>query len=289
MTVIAARRSVAGLLRSELSNEFVIVPSPDHPLLLDAPDIIAGGNGGLTNIFFPSSNEIRRPKLLENRLMLSRLALPTHARNVLILRSSDQIEFGHNFSADFSDVVLWKDKIDAVKIVADRDFFGNQREIPTEIIREAKLQYADAYKTTQVMRKIRARSESRAKTESLPSPSDISRKGRAYAAMSASSPFKGSIVNFSSGVVSPQELRKLINRRISESFSLDTSVPYPKPESAYGLSVVEQLPEYPGDPDKLIRAAAFGGWAMITFEQDHEKEEILESLNARRKRRKSWQ
>ena len=138
------------------------------------------------------------------------------------------------------------------------------------------------------MRKIRVRSENRSKPDSPPRPDAISREGRAYAAMSVSSPDKGSIVNFSRGAVSPRELRTLINRRVSESYSLDTSVPYPKPESPYSLSVVEQLPEYPGDPDKLIRAAAFGGWAMITFEQSTEKEEILEKLNTRRKRRKSW-
>jgi hypothetical protein len=55
------------------------VANPDHPFLLEGPDILAANEGRLLCVFAPSKMEKVLPEKLISRLVLSRIALPAHA------------------------------------------------------------------------------------------------------------------------------------------------------------------------------------------------------------------
>jgi hypothetical protein len=75
------------------------VAYPDHPLLLQAPDILASVNGTLTAFFVLDQRVRRLPARVLSNVVLSRLALPRGTNFVLILgedasiRSSDSTLF----------------------------------------------------------------------------------------------------------------------------------------------------------------------------------------------------
>lgn len=75
---------LARSLRSDLPSSAVIAEQPDHPLLFAGPDIIVGSEGNLVAAFFPKMNELNSWKTLLSRLTAVRLALPAHAKCVLV-------------------------------------------------------------------------------------------------------------------------------------------------------------------------------------------------------------
>jgi hypothetical protein len=76
--------SLAKRVRERLGERFVVLARPEHPYLLAPPDLLIGGEGLLTAVFSPKSAETRAPRLLRARLVAARLALPEHARCVLL-------------------------------------------------------------------------------------------------------------------------------------------------------------------------------------------------------------
>src|SRR5271167_3643956 len=76
--------SLAKRVREQLGEGFVVLAQPEHPYLLAPPDLLIGGEGLLTAVFSPNSAENRTPRLLGARLVAARLALPEHARCVLL-------------------------------------------------------------------------------------------------------------------------------------------------------------------------------------------------------------
>jgi hypothetical protein len=58
-------------------------------------------------------------------------------------------------------------------------------------------------------------------------------------------------------------------------------VPYRTNAESYGLALVEELPEYRSDPDKIVRAAAFAGWAFADEHQGNRVQSITRLLSKR--------
>src|SRR5690242_2845501 len=125
--VYQLRKALTLELRRELNSRFVTVPHPDHPFLLRAADILVGGEGNLSALFIPTRSEVNEPDLLRSRLILNRLALPPHTRCLLLIQSS-QDALAQRFSADFADVLPWKSRSKAARIVSDPTFKGNHRD-----------------------------------------------------------------------------------------------------------------------------------------------------------------
>jgi hypothetical protein len=69
---------------SQLSDGFTVAAKPDHPYLLRGPDVLAGAKGNLIAVFVLTVAEQRSVEQFIARTMLSRLALPAHARFVLV-------------------------------------------------------------------------------------------------------------------------------------------------------------------------------------------------------------
>jgi hypothetical protein len=277
MDLNGRRRELNRLLRNELS-EFVVATVPDHPLLMRGPDFLIGGDSTLTAVFSPSKAEQRDNRLLANRLTLSRLAMPPHSRNILLLPEEPQGLDGGKFSDDFAAVIEWRDRSEISKIARDSEFEGSQREIPKEIQRAAMRQFSDVMQITSVMRYL----DERRKHDFIESENDNLSKNIYLNEDNIA------IVNIKKGNINSKKIQSLINKQVSASYSLDNSVPYPSDGMYYGLAMVEDLPEFRSDPDKLLRAAAFGGWAIVSDRQRNAAPELLKRLAVRREQRTAW-
>ncbi|MCZ7938010.1 hypothetical protein [Agrobacterium salinitolerans] len=278
MDLNSRRRELNRLLSKQLS-DFVVAAVPDHPLLMRGPDFLVGGSGILTAVFSPSQAEQKDSRLLANRLILSRLAMPTHTRNVLLLPEKPQSLAAGYLLNDFAAVFEWRDRDEIAKIARDQRFTGLQREIPKEIQHAARRQFSDVMQITSIMRYL---DEKRRYNHDL---SVFSRSiGEEIFFL------EGNIasIEITDKKVSTKNVSKLINNQVNKSYILDSSIPYPSPDLYYGLAVVEELPEFRSDPDKLMRAAAFGGWAIITERQRDSIPALLKQLSDRRERRTQW-
>jgi hypothetical protein len=137
------RFALAGLLRRELSSDFIVMRGPDHPLLLQDADVLTGGNGILTGLFTPSAAERQRPSLLRSRLILNRLALPLSTHCVLVIEPEDS-GIAEIFHDDFDAVVEWRRRREVVQIaesppvdkhradLSKSAFFAHRGSFPTQ-------------------------------------------------------------------------------------------------------------------------------------------------------------
>lgn len=270
------------MLRERLPNNFVVATGADHPLLLKAADWIVGGEAKLAAIYAVKSEEARAPSLLRNRLILSRLALPPHTVHILLVDSGSR-SLGQSFSRDFALVLDWTSRDDLLKIVQDTEFVGAQKALPHEVVWGIQRQFSDVMQVTRVMKNLRER---RRKDIPLTSHQDKQPR-RAHRTRSTYEAGHTATARFSNGRISAPTITNLVNEQIGISYRLDNSVPYPTQSLYYGLAIVDELPEYAGDPDKLLRAAAFGGWAMISGEQEDHVSELEARLAERRKKREA--
>lgn len=65
--------------------ELTTVVRPDHPFLVNGPDVLVGGRGKLIALFVPTSSEAGDGEQLMARVGLTRLALPSHATCILVV------------------------------------------------------------------------------------------------------------------------------------------------------------------------------------------------------------
>src|SRR5262245_40931746 len=86
-------RRLASSLQTRLPRQFIVSLRPDHPHLLDSPDIIVGGRGILSALFVPKVGELRNPEILLARLIGSRLAFPRNVRCFLVIEPLQSEDF----------------------------------------------------------------------------------------------------------------------------------------------------------------------------------------------------
>lgn len=280
MSVREQRQEVARLLIRELSSGDVVVSAPDHPLLIEGPDVVVGGEGGLLAIYIPKAKERRRPSHLKVRFILSRLALPPDSRHVLILRSPTEDSIGSQFAGDFATILQWNRRRDLADLARDRVFTGAQRELPAEVSSFARQRFADVFQMTRVFQDLRRRTEGTPTQDRLP-------EGQGRRRRASTGPVDRIapdilFARFGRGAPATPSLYNLAQQTTSSAFALDSSVPYPTGRDDYGLALIDELPEYRGDPEKLMRAAAFAGWALVPEEQRQSLDAIVGRLARRR-------
>lgn len=285
MNIYEQRRDITRLLQRELESSYIIVSGPDHPLLIEGPDALIGGEGGMLAIFMLKAKERARPDRLEVRFILSRLALPPDTRHVLVLEEAMQVGTVEGLSRNFATVLGWDRRRDLAKIARDKEFVGEQRMLPPEVAAFVQHRYADALQATRVLQWMNRSYEREKFDEQYPEPSRRRRKPE-------KTPFERLapgvlFTSFGQGAPDSAAVRSLADQTTLAGFSLDNGVPYPTREDDYGLALIDRLPEYRGDPDKLIRAAAFAGWGFVPEEQQHRVQAIANRLQERRKSRPS--
>ncbi|MFN7992730.1 MAG: hypothetical protein U0Q18_03975 [Bryobacteraceae bacterium] len=68
------------------------------------------------------------------------------------------------------------------------------------------------------------------------------------------------------------KVNRLIEHGIRGRFTLEDGVPYPRQFKSPMLLMLGAYRELTWDPLKLLRATAFGGWAIVPDDSDHEFE-----------------
>lgn len=285
MNINEQRTNIARLLQRELEASYIVVSGPDHPLLIEGPDALIGGEGGLLAVFMPKAKERKRPDLLEVRYILSRLALPPDARHVLVLGEAQPGDAIERLGRNFATVLDWRSRRELAKISRDRNFIGAQRKLPPEVTAFVHHRFADTLQATRVLQWMNRFHERGKEPDQNPERPRRRRKPE-------KTPLKNIapdilFTSFGQGALDGTAVRGLADQTTLAGFALDHGVPYPTHKDDYGLALVDELREYRGDPDKLARAAAFAGWGFIPEEQQHRVDAIAKRLDERRKSRSS--
>jgi hypothetical protein len=266
------RKVLTQLLRSGLSNEFIVVSNPDHPLLIRGPDILVSTNRTITAIFLPLATERRSSGLLKSRLTLSRLALPVHTRCVLVVEPDDH-GLAQSLTSDFADVQTWSTRTNIVQIASNTNFVGRHRDVPAQIVGDAQTRFANAMTVMRLGARLVDKPFSAAFDEKLiydgPVISSAIRRPSRRPVINRETFSMGlegvALAELSDSHIDTAAVRNLINDQIEHVYSLDNGIPYPKGEPS-GIAVVRDWPTRTRDSEKLILAAAFGGWAFVLDE-----------------------
>ena len=111
------RHTIERELRDELPSSYVIVAAPDHPLLIEGPDVLVGGEGNLVELVFtPKAIERHSRERLSVRFVLSLLALPPQTRYVLLSDDPHEHAISHNVADNFAAVLPWHRRGEIAKI-----------------------------------------------------------------------------------------------------------------------------------------------------------------------------
>jgi hypothetical protein len=282
------RKALTQLLRRELPEKFMIVQNPDHPLLIRGPDILLTTSQTIMAIFMPLAAERRAYGLLKSRLTLSRLALPTHTRCILVFETKDH-NIAKHFANDFADVLEWSSRSNVISIASDSGFVGRHRDVPPEIIGDAQTNFANAMTVMRLGARLTANPLSAAFDERFidkrSSIRSVIRRGSRRPIIDRKTFSKDhegvAFAELSDFDVDTPTVRDLVYDQIEHTYSLDNGVPYATSEPS-GIAVVRDWPTRTRDSEKLILAAAFGGWAFVLEEIRDRLPRFADRLQQRR-------
>ena len=274
MSSIYTRTNALGqILKRELSREFMIVKYPDHPLLIRGPDLLVATLRSITAIFVPLAAERRSFDSLKSRLTLSRLAFPPHTRCILVMGPND-LALGHSLANDFAKILEWSNRAEIVRIISDINFVGRHRDVPPSIIGDAQKRFANAMTVMRIAARLTRRPFSAAFDEEGVRQQDTS------ISSAIRRPFRRPVIHrepssvgldgvpfteLTDTEVDTALVRELVNEQVDYVYSLDNGIPYPRDEPP-GVAMVQDWPTRARDSEKLILAAAFGGWAFVLEE-----------------------
>lgn len=248
-TIYERRRTIGDQLRRALDGEFIVVAAPDHPLVMRPVDVLVGGRSGLTAIVMPTVEEVRRPKLLQTRVTLNKLALPPEANFVYVSEPPEKIvSAGHEFAAVLS--LSDPDVINELKSIAAAPRRSLRQADIITFRQLAEGRFADTYRVARIAQRWFHRpreAPSLAQGRSRRASRDRLGSGL-EGAFFASLPTSGAIVDLSI-------------EGVERWFQLAGGQPVPTNEPA-GIAFAPDYPRIPGDPDKVLRASAFAGWVF---------------------------
>ena len=262
MTNIRSRQvQLAARLRRELGSDFVVVPAPDHPLVMRSVDVLVGGRSGLTAFMMPSAEERRRPAMLEARLTLNQIALPPETQFVYVADLDETSPMGEGrFAEQIS--------------VGDRSMARNAAAIAESAPGSKPAPDAD---------KVRQRSQSRfaatyrvARLVNIRRPEGDGRYTMPRRGANLSFDTVNSVPSvFAKRAISTRTLIGLSVRGADRWYEPSGRQPMPISAPA-GLVFSPGFPRPRNDPDKALRAAAFAGWILAPTSSSWSPEELAE-------------
>lgn len=265
------RKTLTQLLRRELPNEFLVVPNPDHPLLLRGPDLLVAGERATTAVFMPLAAERTNQGLLKARFILSRLALPPYVRCILVAEEKDY-SIANSFANDFANILEWNNRAGISEMITDVTAFGHHKDVPPDISGDAQIRFANAMAVMRLSSRLTNRPFSAAFDEKVselrrPIRSAIrhSKRRPQIDRNSASTEQQVDLSELSDADVNSSTVNDLVYEQANYYFSLDGGIPFAAREPL-GIAVIEDWPARPRDSEKLILSAAFGGWAFVLAE-----------------------
>ena len=226
------------------------VAGPDHPFLLLSPDVLLADEQGLIAVLIQHSDEVRRPERLTARLILSNLALPARTRFVAVQR--DEGIAGQDFDLVIDGEASAQQISARLRtVISDRAI--TPREVYSEVIRRAERIATDPLEALELD----------SETQHEITVNDLTNHSAGPAAHRTSS---------SRGQTLASQLRTVFAQSTVGDFSLDSGAVYPARSRlpVHAISVEENPAESRTfDPFKLVRAAAFAGWAVVGPPSEH--------------------
>lgn len=274
------RYQISNDLSRALGADFNVVPSPDHPELISAPDVIVGGRGRVTAMFRVARST--RPRMLEARVVAARLALPPGSSLVALVEDDAEsrlelVRRGFDFVLRSSDT----------RHLARLCGAGPPERLPIETLREVQRKHAIVYSTLLQFAETRQRGKPKpssarevvAALRQRHGPGDVllstdmESKHESGAGRPRGRPFqhhspRATVGNSTVAMLS--ERRRSITMMLTpvwtEAFAddyvlEDDGVPYPR-DFHPRILLVETWPTHRSDPRKPARAAAFSSWLM---------------------------
>jgi len=129
---VATRRELIRTVLARLPSTATTVAYPDHPFLLEPPDILSARNGALTAMFILGRRErIGSGRHSLARYLLTRFALPRHATVILLTEDLNTVDIGGDGPVDAVRPV------DGNRLRLDAEPLQNLWNIATEELRQA--------------------------------------------------------------------------------------------------------------------------------------------------------
>lgn len=262
MTNVRDRQiDLARRLRQQLGGDFVVVPAPDHPLVMRSVDVLVGGRSGLTAFIMASAEERQRPELLESRITLNKVALPPETLFVYVVDAEVLDLTRHGGFAEKLSSAERSFVRNAVAIV-ERSAQAPQSPSADKARQISQSRFASTYR---VARLVNSKSGTDDHEPIAP------RRG-------ANLTFD-TVLSVPSALASrPISARSLLGltARGADRWYDDTSAqPIPTGATA-GLVFAPGYPRPRNDPDKALRAAAFAGWIIAPILSSRSSEELAE-------------
>lgn len=258
----------------EVFNDFEkCVLKPDHPFLLQDPDIIAADEGKLLCLFFPTAAELENDQLLKQRVALARVALPTEAAFILATKQEDLAQFRY----DFDHTVVGNEIFDLRKILHNHSVNSNH----TKQIAKLKKEFFHRYAVIQQNHVKLQFPEDEKIYQSKTKRSRKTSKGYTWKQYKS--------LNISSGNFTPraakENLRSLTTDAIAHNYTIDSGIFYDKNDSPHvvlGFSFAKTEK----DPLKLRSASALAGLFVVEEPINDQQLQML-SRNLSREWRKN--
>ncbi|KAB2756961.1 hypothetical protein F9K81_13785 [Brucella anthropi] len=244
---------LARSLRYDLPSSAVVAEQPDHPLLFAGPDIIVGSDGNLVAAFFPKAREFASWKSLQSRLTAVRLALPAHAKCIMV--SGEAGSLPDDLTEGSFDEVYSPREADSTKML----MHGTSRTLARaprllEIRQQAMINYS-------AILHVHRMQASRWEADAVAMSQDSKRTDRR-----SRSPIKfgesrvGELGGRSRSSVLAS-LQTFVRKAFVENYDLMDGVPELK-RHALDVAIHDSDMRRGMDPGKPLRAAAFAGWLL---------------------------
>ena len=287
-------RRLVSTLERRLPKEFIVSVRPDHPHLLESPDIIVGGRGVLSAIFVPKARELQNPEILLARLIGSRLAFPSEIRCFLTATPLIADDFSLAVSEHFDRSFELTDLIHLIESIQEIEGREISRSVPAQIRNQARNRYQLLFNVANLRHRIRPIGAN--PRELLISLRDrVPHEDFDLMALPLAFPWsvlktrrpKDSLNYRGCEIATVSLIRQRINFEVltelctyslTRSYGLDRGIPYIGREINPNILLVNRWPEEGQDPLKAVRAAAFAGWALTAAETPEEIVSLTDRL-----------
>jgi hypothetical protein len=248
-------------LRDSLSSSQHFVESVDHPVVLEGPDVLIGGEGRLVCLYLSKRRSVID---LLARVAASKLAFPSHCMHVLVVEQKAVGKMGVDTDPEAFDKVVELSDVTRPSLL---------REKPSERVsaglarvkKQQSLLYARTFQFASSRQKYQVNDGS---------SSRIARLLHQGEKRTAILDYKGIDLFARDVPVTLRHIKHLCRVRFSE-YTFDRNIPYPK-KLIPGIALADRVPGVRGDPEKPLRAAAFSGWIVADASSTDELDAIIE-------------
>lgn len=257
-------------LSNALPSSYRFAHEADHPLLMDGPDLMVGGDGRLTCVV--SDKKLKSAERLLAQLSLLRLALP---QNATIVLATNNDNFHASLSREYDSVFDPKElNASLVRLIQSKQAPRTNKKD----IQNSKHKHQYIYSKLMLVGRSRANSFH----------DDRSAKRVVTADRAGSDTYKTFIINTR---LTKNNIRRQITstcyRSVAQYVVMDNGTPYISRDQYFKILLSDFLPSSRHDPEKPMRALAFSGNLITDVQTYEEAEEVVALVSDLLKKKQS--